>query len=108
MNKLSIKEAEKEIIGAGKKATLIVDAQTLMKVFGEPEYAIGWDKVQYMWVFQNPTTKHVITIYDYKEKRELDKINEWSVGSRGYLSAEVIQFINNKFDEAGQEYQELA
>lgn len=108
MQKLSIKQAEKEIIGAGKKATLVVDSQTLLKVFGEPEYAIGWDKVKYMWAFQNPKTKHVITIYDYKEKRDLDKIDEWSVGSRGLLVADVIQFINDKFDEAGQTYKELA
>lgn len=108
MRKLNIKEAEDEIVGSGKKASLIVDAQTLMKVFGEPEYAIGWEKVKYMWAFQHPLNKSVITIYDYKEPKDLDRITRWSVGSKGLLEAEVIQFINQQFEAAGQEYKELA
>jgi hypothetical protein len=97
---------EKLITGTGKRATLCVDAQTLIRVFGEPTYAQDWDKVKYMWVFK--AGDMVLNIYDYKEKRELDKINEWSVGGKNILQVDAIQFINRKFEEAGEEYRELA
>lgn len=106
MQKLSIKEAEKAIIGSGKRATLVVDSQTLIQVFGSPEYADDWDKVQYMWAFKDGDK--IITIYDYKEKRDLSKINEWSVGGKNVMYVDVIQFVREKFEAAGEEYRELA
>lgn len=84
------------IDGTSKRATLILGAEDMIKVFGSPEkYNSGDDKVKRIWVYETNDGK-VITIYDYKEDREFKDINEWSVGGKNVTKAEAVQFIENQ------------
>ncbi len=98
--------SQTNIDGSVKSATLCASAKQLVKVFGEPEYTQSYDKVNHLWIYSFGEDR-VITIYDYKEKRSFDKINEWSVGAKNVLYVDVLKFINDQFKLADEEYREL-
>ena len=86
-----IEAKKKDTIGSGFTGYMITTYRHLVECLGEPHDATkeelwrsGDNKVRVEWAFKSKHNKPtVITIYDYKETKPVDKIAIWHVGSRG-------------------------
>ena len=79
--------------------------QELIDKLGQPHDCTkeegGWwsgdGKIRVMWVFKDQSRNKptVVTVYDYKDDRPLETIDEWHIGSKGDLS-KVDEFLKDK------------
>lgn len=85
-----------EVIGSGFTGYLRIAYHDLVQKLGEPNDRIKegkWKssdkKVRAEWAFKFGTKKRsaIITIYDYKEDRPIEKLTLWHVGSKGNAAA---------------------
>lgn len=62
------------------------------------EWRSGDQKVRVEWAFRSthPKRPMVLTIYDYKEPRPINEVNQWHVGIKGEA-----QQVNELFAEKG-------
>ena len=72
---------------------LRMDLQQLIDVFGSPSIIGSGDgKTQLTWIFIK--AHKVVTIYDYKEEKNINNIVNWHVGCKDDL--DVIEFLKEK------------
>ncbi len=78
--------------GSGGRGTMTASYDTLVQAFGKPHdrtkegpWHSGDGKVRTEWAFKAVGTKEplVLTIYDYKSKKPVEEVTEWSIGLRG-------------------------
>lgn len=87
-----IEASLKDIFQSGFHAYLPASYQELVDKLGEPhdctqegEWKSGDDKTRVEWAFKSTNKKRpmVMTIYDYKETRPINEVNQWHVGLKG-------------------------
>ena len=99
MTKKLIKATPEELIGSSFAADLVVSYESLVKHFGQPNdrtkegpWKSGDGKIKAEWSFKkSKNSKAVITIYDYKDQRLVEEIDDWHVGKKGNI--DVMKFL---------------
>lgn len=84
---------KKDIYHTGFYRYLKTSYRELVERLGQPEdctksdgkWWSGDGKVRVQWAFKDKSKKNptVLTVYDYKDDRSLEEIQEWHVGSKG-------------------------
>lgn len=70
------------------------DYETLKALLGKPqEFTEG--KIRAEWVIQ--IKDRIITIYDYKEKEPLEKVEYWHIGGKAYECFELFYDLYHSF-----------
>ena len=84
--------ASKDVIHSGFHGYLHMSYPELVDKLGTPhdctqegEWRSGDSKVRTEWAYKSKNRHRpmVVTIYDYKEKRPVNEVNQWHVGIRG-------------------------
>jgi hypothetical protein len=97
---------KKEINGTSRIGTVIESFEQIKKILGEPHDATvegEWHsrdkKIRVIWALvSNTNKKDVITIYDYKNDKPLDKIERWSLGGniKGSNLRDIAIYLNQR------------
>lgn len=74
----------KQVMGTSKKGTLQANYEEMKEAFGEPHETTPSEdgKVRVEWAFETEDGT-IITIYDWKEERPVEKVTEWNIGGKG-------------------------
>lgn len=90
----------KKTSGTSYKGIIKTSYDALVRVFGNPHrHGLSDGKTQAEWAFELGTM--IITIYDYKEKVEAEKVIEWNIGSKS-SAEQVLGFVNGELKRAGE------
>ena len=87
-----IQASSKDTIGSGFHGYLHISYTELVDKLGiahdrtqEGEWWSGDQKTRVEWAFKSKNKKRqmVLTIYDYKEHRPINEVNQWHIGIKG-------------------------
>lgn len=93
----------KQIIGSGGVGRIKTSFKKLSAAFGPPKVVDSFDKkVRVQWSFKverqeagAKVASMIVTIYDYKDDNEVEKVTDWHIGGKGN-GKEIMEWVYGK------------